>query len=205
MEPAEEPLGRKSLKRRTTRDAIALAALELFEEKGFAATSIDEITERAQVGRRTFFRYFPAKESVLLPDSEDYANALEKALEDQSLPLSMDKILDSFVAASGVLDADDQIRQRWTAVITDNELDIVSAAWRTFKELRDTAAEKIAKRTGLVLDDERLVLATNFGLFIVSMTVVRWSQSPATDAIEHEVARTLDNLTALLDGSETLG
>jgi AcrR family transcriptional regulator len=40
-------------------------ALRLFAERGFADTSIEDITEAADVGKGTFFNYFPTKEHVL--------------------------------------------------------------------------------------------------------------------------------------------
>lgn len=64
--------GRRERKKEETRRRITLAALELFHEKGFDATTVDEITERADVAKGTFFNYFPRKESVLEALSEEW-------------------------------------------------------------------------------------------------------------------------------------
>src|SRR5262249_44827993 len=47
------------------RAAILNAALELFEERGFEATSVPEIAGRAQVAVGTIYRYFVSKEAVV--------------------------------------------------------------------------------------------------------------------------------------------
>jgi AcrR family transcriptional regulator len=54
-----------------TRAALVAAAKELFGQKGFTETTVDEIAERADVAQRTFFRYFPSKEAVLFAEFEE--------------------------------------------------------------------------------------------------------------------------------------
>jgi AcrR family transcriptional regulator len=48
-----------------TREGLIDAALMLFARDGFDATTTDQITQAAGVSARTFFRYFPTKESVV--------------------------------------------------------------------------------------------------------------------------------------------
>jgi AcrR family transcriptional regulator len=69
--------GRRERKKEETRRRITLAALELFHEKGFDATTVDEITERADVAKGTFLNYFPRKESVLQALSEEWMEHAE--------------------------------------------------------------------------------------------------------------------------------
>ena len=57
------------------------AALELFVEQGYDATSVDQIAERAGVGRSTFFRTFPTKEAVIFPDHEEVLARIEARLD----------------------------------------------------------------------------------------------------------------------------
>ncbi|MGK5533243.1 TetR family transcriptional regulator [Streptomyces sp. URMC 129] len=52
------------------REAIVEAAFELFLSRGFEQTTIDDIVALAGVGRRSFFRYFPSKETVVFPDHD---------------------------------------------------------------------------------------------------------------------------------------
>jgi AcrR family transcriptional regulator len=60
---AETPA--REQKRRETRARITDAALDLFVNRGYAETTIDDIAEAAGVGRRTVFRHFPNKEAML--------------------------------------------------------------------------------------------------------------------------------------------
>ncbi|WP_166630746.1 TetR family transcriptional regulator [Streptomyces sp. GC420] len=52
------------------RDALVAAAFRLFLERGYEQTTVDDIVALAEVGRRSFFRYFPSKEDVVFPDHE---------------------------------------------------------------------------------------------------------------------------------------
>ncbi len=70
--------GRRERKKEETRRRITLSALELFHEKGFDATTVDEITERADVAKGTFFNYFPRKEAVLEALSQEWMERAEE-------------------------------------------------------------------------------------------------------------------------------
>src|SRR3954447_23085845 len=62
------------------RAAVVDAALELFAEHGFEQTSVATVAERAGVSAATVARYFPAKESLLLPERDLRVASLRAAI-----------------------------------------------------------------------------------------------------------------------------
>jgi AcrR family transcriptional regulator len=72
---------RRERRRLETRDRLYRAALELFGERGFLETTVEDITEAADVGKGTFFNYFPTKEHVLAAYGGERIAAVERALE----------------------------------------------------------------------------------------------------------------------------
>jgi AcrR family transcriptional regulator len=57
-----------------TRQALRGALLELIKEKGFEAISVEEITERANLGRATFYLHYKDKEDLLLEEFREIAS-----------------------------------------------------------------------------------------------------------------------------------
>jgi AcrR family transcriptional regulator len=69
--PSDRPVGLRERKKAKTRAAIQRHALGLFRDQGFAATTVDQIAEAAEISPSTFFRYFPTKEETVLYDELD--------------------------------------------------------------------------------------------------------------------------------------
>jgi AcrR family transcriptional regulator len=72
--------GRREENKARTRSALEQAAARLFEEHGFAATTVRDIAVAAGVGERTFFRYFPSKEDLVLQQVRDLIPGLMTAV-----------------------------------------------------------------------------------------------------------------------------
>lgn len=73
-------MGRRERRSRETRERLFRAAMNLFRDHGFQKTTVEDITEAADVGKGTFFNYFPSKEHVLGVLGEVQLAKYEKAL-----------------------------------------------------------------------------------------------------------------------------
>ena len=78
--------GLRELKKARTRAEIQRQALLLFQQQGYAATTVEQIAAAAEVSPSTFFRYFPTKEDVVLYD--DYDPKFLAALQQQPKELA---------------------------------------------------------------------------------------------------------------------
>ena len=80
--PARELHGRRERRTVETRERLFRAALDLFARKGFNETTVGDITEAADVGKGTFFNYFPSKDHILLAFGEMQLAKLQAAVEE---------------------------------------------------------------------------------------------------------------------------
>src|ERR1700690_2165408 len=90
-----------------TRERLFRAALDLFAQKGFVETTVEDITEAADVGKGTFFNYFPSKDHILLAFGEMQLRKLESAIE---LARQTDEPMPEFLRSLGVRMTQEPIR-----------------------------------------------------------------------------------------------
>ena len=173
--------------------AIRDAALELFAEHGYEATTVDQIADRAEVSKATFFRYFATKGEVIFT-SEGYR------LE----PLA-DAIVGRPAAENDLVAAARAIRDEWVPTLDPRRIERQTRAAATSPLLRglsfdlaqqwqDIVGEALARRHGLAAPDPRCRLVANLVFVALSNAVNRWVQS----GYRGEFGPLLDEAFALL-------
>jgi len=73
--------GRRERHRTEIRERLFRSALRLFAERGYMETTVEDITEAADVGKGTFFNYFQTKEHVLATFGAERLASVERALD----------------------------------------------------------------------------------------------------------------------------
>jgi AcrR family transcriptional regulator len=146
------PTGLRERKKAKTRAAIRAHAMRLFDEQGYAATTVDQIAAAADVSQSTFFRYFPTKEDVVLTD--DYDPLVAAALRAQ--PADLNPITAIRLAFGEIFKAistedweQEQIRQR----LFLNVPELRGRALQQYAEAITLLAGVVAERAGLPPDD----------------------------------------------------
>jgi AcrR family transcriptional regulator len=96
------------------RERLVSAAFDLFAERGYEQTTVDEIAERAGVGRTTFFRNYRSKEDVIFPDHDELLAAIEARLSASSAQTSVVAVSDAArLVLRHYLAEGDRARQRY--------------------------------------------------------------------------------------------
>jgi AcrR family transcriptional regulator len=81
LDGSSSTTSRRQRRSANIRDRLFHASLQLFAQKGFLETTVEDITEAADVGKGTFFNYFPSKDHILLAFGEMQLGKLEAAIE----------------------------------------------------------------------------------------------------------------------------
>ncbi len=182
------------------RERLVHAALDLFAEQGYDATSVTEIAARAGLTKTTFFRHFPDKREVLFAAGQEiHSRLLAEAIAaapDSATPLQ---------AVAAALDA-------LTATFTEDRREFsarLKAVVAASSELQERAVSKRAHLAEAMTEalrkrgvpDPAASLAAELGARAFYLAYDRWSgpacEQPLTDLARQELAELRAAITAL--------
>jgi AcrR family transcriptional regulator len=124
----------------SARERLAEAAFALFDERGYEQTTVDEITERAGLGRTTFFRHYRSKEDVIFPDHDRLLEQIAERLRTSSHGTALVAVSDAVrLVLLHYIDEGDLARRRYALTssaptLRDREIASVARYQRLFRE-----------------------------------------------------------------------
>ncbi|WJL96875.1 TetR family transcriptional regulator [Microbacterium sp. ET2] len=179
-----------------SRERLTGAAVSLFVERGFAATTVEQIATAAGVTPRTFFRHFRDKEEVLFTEEDELLPLLLDAISALEPPFRADELMRHAlgVLAETMQPERTRLRVRHAIIKTDVALTgrelAKQAAWQP------QIAAAIAAR-GFAGADAELLAAIGFALYRTAF--VGWLEDDAPEPLRERVDRALPSARTVMD------
>lgn len=179
-----------------SRTRLVDAAMSLFGEHGYAATTVDDIAARAGVTARTFFRHFGDKEEVLFSDDDSLMPHLIATIAEPTGPVAAEALMSRALSSLAEVMEPDREALRARQRIIDTEVSLAG------RELAKQALWQRAVTTTLIergfADEHAEVLsAIGFALFVRELHA--WLADDDGPDLAHRVRDALPRVRTVLD------
>ncbi|GAA3617223.1 TetR family transcriptional regulator [Nonomuraea rosea] len=176
----DERPGLRERKKAKTRALIQKEALRLFREQGYAATTVEQIAEAAEVAPSTVFRYFATKEDLVLVDQfPPFMDAL------QAVPPDVGPIRAVRMAMKAVTEAQTP-EERAEGLAREILMLTVPELWAASLEnvtgVVRTIQGQLAAREGRAPDDPEIRNVTGAIIGVLFAVWFEWVKDPGMDA-----------------------
>jgi AcrR family transcriptional regulator len=176
-----------------TRERLVRAALDLFAEQGYDATTVSEIAERASgLSKMTFFRHFSDKREVLFAGQDVMGRLLADAIAAAPGPATPLQAVAAGLDALAALHPNDrrEFAVRLRGVIAANPELLERAAFKRFA-LTEAATAALEKRG---VPDPAAGLAAELGIRAYYRAYEQWAGSPGEQTLTDFTRRSLGEL-----------
>jgi AcrR family transcriptional regulator len=178
------------------RERLVVAAVDLFTEQGYDATTVAQIAERAGVTKSTFFRHFPDKRELLVAGQETLGKLLAEGITEAPAGASpLEAVAAGLERASSAMgQANREFGRRLKAAVASS----TELQERDALKSVGLAAAMTAALIGRGVPDPTAHLAAELGVLAFKLGYAQWSEGDRDDGTglaEHALAA-LDDLRA---------
>lgn len=182
-----------------TRARLRAAALELFTERGFDATTVEDVAARAGVSHMTFFRHFPTKEAVLLEDPYDDVIAEAVLAQDPALP-ALERVRLGFLAAWAGLPEPATAETRDRVRVVAGHPGLMARAWQNNRRTGDLVTDALVT-DGVGLLEARVAAGACLGALMEAL--LHWATDDSGTPLGDLVRAALGQLGCEPTGAPT--
>ena len=181
-----------------TRELILDTALPLFLERGYEATTMEEIAQLAQIGTSTLYRYFPTKDALVLEPLSlrgQMASELRERPADEALDLALGHAIRALLAAP----RGDSSRLRQVQAVTDDTPVLQGRLLEEFVKERSLLEQAVAERLGRPDGDIFCVMTARLATVVLELAAelgrAADEREPETALESQDVTRRILELT----------
>jgi AcrR family transcriptional regulator len=181
-----------------TRQALLEVALQRFASQGYDTTTTEEIAEAAGVSPRTFFRYFPTKESVLFFGEYDFIRSFAQVYLAQPPELGeLEAMKVAFVTlVPGVAPFRERIKLYEKAIASS--LFLRGREHLAQEDNIATMAAAVARRRGQRRSDDDSEMLASLGYLVMRRSLEGWLKGPARADLGDRIVAGFDQLARLV-------
>jgi AcrR family transcriptional regulator len=171
----ERALPLRERKKQRTRRALADAALRLFTEKGYDATTLEEVADQADVSKSTFFRFFPVKEAAGIEAEAELWSGYLDTLHDRELSGEvLESLHESLTVAVAALEPDWEERFLATRLLVAAEPALLGYLDHYRAGVKAELVNFLAQELQLDNEDLRLFVLPEITISAFSVAGRRW-------------------------------
>jgi AcrR family transcriptional regulator len=168
---SSRPDSLRGRKRAETHARIQTEGMRLFLERGFEATTLDDIAEAADVSRRTLFHYFASKEEIVFSTKADFPDLIAEAIGRRPIDESLLEMVENALVDMATRYQSAQARDLARLI---HDTPALSAGDKAkYEKVERVLAKALAVRKGLPETDIacRVTAATAIGILKLSIEV----------------------------------
>ncbi|MFJ9011912.1 TetR/AcrR family transcriptional regulator [Streptomyces canus] len=184
------------------RERLVVAAVDLFTEQGYDATTVAQIAERAGVTKSTFFRHFPDKRELLVAGQETLSRLLTEGIADAPADASPLEAV-----AAGLERASSAMGPMSRELAPRLKAAVAASAELQERDALKSVSLAAAMATALVargIPDPTAALASELGVLAFKRGYAQWSEGDS-DGKDELAGYTLAALDELRAASASLG
>lgn len=168
----------------TSHAELSGIALQLFLERGYDETTIDDIVGAAKIGRRTFFRYFSSKNELPWGEFGDLLGTMRETLAGADTGTPIVEVLRNTVVRFNDFPSSERDAHRGRMQLLFSVPSLMAYSTLKYADWRTVIAEFVARRRGESVDDltPQSVSWACLGLCLASYE--RWLANPESDLLE---------------------
>ncbi len=182
------------------RRRLQMAALELYRDRGYEQTTAADISKRAGVTERTFFRHFPDKREVLFDGDAAFRDALTSAVRNVPPALGpWDTLFRAFQSVEHMFVENRSFSEPRQRVIASSP----ALQERAMAKTRSVIAALASTLCERGVSDRQANLAAQIGMATMSHAVATWFDDDSSDLGDH-IARAFDQVRDLSSSTSKL-
>jgi AcrR family transcriptional regulator len=182
-----------------TRREIAHAAVDLFEQKGFAAATTEEIADAADISQSTFFRHFARKEDPIFYDLDERLAEMQATFAAPGHPTAWQTIRAAFIANASRWETEDPTTVRRVRLF-HTEPALIARYLEYCLAWEDAVAQLLAEERGTDPESD-LIARLNAGAAVTAFRVAfRATLSDPEHGLANHLCEAFDHLEHGLPG-----